>query len=162
MATSVKLEPSEAVHDLFKQLKLPFGKKIIDAGFINLYVCPEFMDQFSKINEAYNMYFGSQPPGRACVAVSLFGEVKACIDVMFCDTALRKTVHVTSRSYWAPANIGPYSQYCLVSPRPVFFSRCSNFDLSLPRSIIYFTRQDKSACDRRLWIYLWRRTCNVL
>ena len=73
------------------------------------------MTDFSKVNCAYGKLFTKPcPPARVTVA---------CGDMMPQDTLvmlsaivnkrardLRKGLHVQSRSYWAPANIGPYSQ----------------------------------------------------
>ncbi|KAF8533916.1 hypothetical protein BDD12DRAFT_862889, partial [Trichophaea hybrida] len=58
------------------------------------------------------------PPSRVCVSVPGLPQgrnimLSASLDV---DTnSARKGLHVQSRSYWAPANIGPYSQAVLNS-----------------------------------------------
>ncbi|KAI6793945.1 adenine nucleotide alpha hydrolases-like protein [Hortaea werneckii] len=76
------------------------------------------MADFGDINAVYGRYFDfPTPPARVTIA---------CADVIpnGCDvmlgatyltsrsqsTATRRGLHVQSRSYWAPANIGPYSQ----------------------------------------------------
>jgi diphthine-ammonia ligase len=76
------------------------------------------MSRYSELNQVYCETFDHpNPPSRACV------EVPSCFPVIL--TALswapspnnsgdspveRHTMHVQSRSHWAPANIGPYSQ----------------------------------------------------
>ncbi|TKA72793.1 hypothetical protein B0A55_07325 [Friedmanniomyces simplex] len=74
------------------------------------------MADFAAINKIYGGYFMEPiPPARATLA---------CRDVLPDDCSVmvgvtclpnthmhaRKGLHVQSRSYWAPANIGPYSQ----------------------------------------------------
>jgi diphthine-ammonia ligase len=74
------------------------------------------MADFASINAVYGSYFNHpNPPARvtiACAAVLPEGK-----DVMISltsvrdeDAACKRALHVQSRSYWAPANIGPYSQ----------------------------------------------------
>ncbi|KAG8766615.1 hypothetical protein FRC12_006750 [Ceratobasidium sp. 428] len=77
------------------------------------------LDLFPQVNAAYGQYFGTSPPSRACVAVDLPSTSRiriAC--VAFRDeesgTNQRTGLHVQGVSYWAPANIGPYSQTIIV------------------------------------------------
>ena len=74
------------------------------------------MEDFPKINGIYGSLFpGPNPPSR--VTISCGGALpEGCSIVVFLTVHLglrdrhRKGLHVQSRSYWAPANIGPYSQ----------------------------------------------------
>ncbi|MCJ1471815.1 hypothetical protein MMC13_000456 [Lambiella insularis] len=73
------------------------------------------MSDFSKINLIYGQLFTAPiPPAR--VTVSSGETLPPGVDVMLSvvvDLGLREErqgLHVQSRSYWAPANIGPYSQ----------------------------------------------------
>ncbi|KAG0209180.1 ATP binding domain 4, partial [Mortierella sp. GBA30] len=68
------------------------------------------MADFGVVNGAYKMFFGINPPPRACVGANL---PKPCRIQVSC-TAIRKsastpkprqTLHVQGISYWAPANI---------------------------------------------------------
>lgn len=72
------------------------------------------MSDFTCLNQAFLETFASQPPTRACVAVNLPKGVLVRMDVLR-HAGSRKVMHVQSLSYWAPANIGPYSQANLVS-----------------------------------------------
>lgn len=75
---------------------------------------------FPAINAIYATYFGSAPPTRACVAVLLPSEhlrLKLDGTAHLAPAALRKSLHVQSLSYWAAANIGPYSQVIAVGDR---------------------------------------------
>lgn len=91
------------------------------------------MSLFLPANEKYKTYFGTSPPSRATVAVPLSsGRVRVEV-IGFDDTPLpassdegggrrgqvgnRSALHVQGLSYWAPANIGPYSQAVLVASR---------------------------------------------
>lgn len=71
------------------------------------------MANFSEANSVYAKYFNYiNPPSRVTVAV---GEsMPPFLDIMLSISASTHTprtgLHVQSHSYWAPANIGPYSQ----------------------------------------------------
>lgn len=74
------------------------------------------MKDFSSINALYAKFFAfTNPPSRVTVAVG--DTLPAGKDVMLTVIAHLSTapgqrtgLHVQSQSYWAPANIGPYSQ----------------------------------------------------
>ena len=75
------------------------------------------MDDFGAVNAIYSTMFGTSPPSRACVGVRLPLGTRVRMDCFaFDDSAVKETplkrqaLHVQSVSYWAPANIGPYSQ----------------------------------------------------
>lgn len=71
------------------------------------------MSDFSTVNAIYNEWFPHpNPPSRVCVAI---GDVMpvGCNILMHtqaCFPSERRGLHIQGRSYWAPANIGPYSQ----------------------------------------------------
>ena len=74
------------------------------------------MADFAAVNKAYGSYFTEpDPPARVTIACADVLPVGS--QVMLSVTLLppearhqKKGLHVQSRSYWAPANIGPYSQ----------------------------------------------------
>ncbi|MCJ1350483.1 MAG: hypothetical protein MMC33_000464 [Icmadophila ericetorum] len=73
------------------------------------------MSDFAKINAIYGKLFSKpNPPARVTVACG--GALPKGANVMMSfvlqlnDRLHRNGLHVQSRSYWAPANIGPYSQ----------------------------------------------------
>ncbi|CDH10471.1 related to Putative ribonuclease YLR143W [Zygosaccharomyces bailii ISA1307] len=80
------------------------------------------MSFFIKVNEIYSRYFniwknGPLPPARTCVASrnmvrGCLVQLSAVLDVSCENEPYRNKsgLHVQSRSYWAPSNIGPYSQ----------------------------------------------------
>ncbi|OCF44797.1 cytoplasmic protein [Kwoniella heveanensis CBS 569] len=92
------------------------------------------MSDFLPANAVYKTYFGTSPPSRATVAVPLeTGRIR--VEVVGFDDAPalstssaadqkkqvlvggRNALHVQGLSYWAPANIGPYSQAVMVNSR---------------------------------------------
>jgi diphthine-ammonia ligase len=78
------------------------------------------MSDFTILNTVYAQYFDDiNPPARVTVATG--NMMSESVDVMLSvildkavqdpdKRAARQGLHVQSRSYWAPANIGPYSQ----------------------------------------------------
>lgn len=73
------------------------------------------MADFAQFNRVYSTFFSaaqSNPPARVCVENgSLVHNSRVQLTVVATtDLASRSGLHVQSRSYWAPANIGPYSQ----------------------------------------------------
>lgn len=88
------------------------------------------MALFPRINSVYASFFGTAPPTRACVAVpgaghgrgwrvKLEGVARVRVPEGQGEEGgregdERKALHVQGLSYWAPANIGPYSQSILV------------------------------------------------
>ena len=73
------------------------------------------MADFTALNGIYGQLFTKpNPPARVTVACGEFlpggATVMASFVVDLGARAARDGLHVQSRSYWAPANIGPYSQ----------------------------------------------------
>ncbi|KAI9817009.1 MAG: hypothetical protein M1826_001673 [Phylliscum demangeonii] len=73
------------------------------------------MDSFHAVNQAYAKLFSTAgPPSR--ITVALGDRLPEGVHVLLSATIglgpleSRQALHVQSRSYWAPANIGPYSQ----------------------------------------------------
>jgi len=83
----------------------------------NMNVFISSMEDFASINAVYATYFGVSPPARACVAVDFPRPLRVMFDcVAYAGQKKddRKALHVQGLSYWAPANIGPYSQAIIV------------------------------------------------
>ena len=73
------------------------------------------MADFAAVNDVYGQLFTKpNPPARVTVACGEFMPEEVSVMVSFtvdlCVRTARDGLHVQSRSYWAPANIGPYSQ----------------------------------------------------
>ncbi|KIY49326.1 adenine nucleotide alpha hydrolases-like protein [Fistulina hepatica ATCC 64428] len=88
---------------------------------INLFLSS--MDLFARVNAIYARYFGTSPPARATVAVDLPASHRVRMDcIAKADSVTpRHALHVQGLSYWAPANIGPYSQ-AIVEDERIFIS----------------------------------------
>ena len=83
------------------------------------------MSLFAEANAAYTNFFGTSPPSRATVAAPLPPGQNVRIEIIGYDSrddgthtrGHRQALHVQSLSYWAPANIGPYSQAVQVNEK---------------------------------------------
>ncbi|CAG8713159.1 22126_t:CDS:10, partial [Racocetra persica] len=88
---------------------------------INMNVFIKDMNEFGRMNVIYKSFFDINPPTRTCVGCNLPSPAKIQIDLIaikFRDYSNIKpvnTMHVQSMSYWAPANIGPYSQAKIIN-----------------------------------------------
>ena len=103
---------------------------------MNLYLSDQGL--FGSINSIYRRFFGSGPPTRACVGVPLGAGAGTGAFRISCvghvDLLGRRALHVQGRSFWAPANIGPYSQAVAVGGRVFIAGQIGlrPVDLSLP------------------------------
>ncbi|KAI9668310.1 MAG: hypothetical protein M1821_001130 [Bathelium mastoideum] len=73
------------------------------------------MSDFQIVNTVYGAFFSKpQPPSRITIAcgANLPEDIDVTLSVVAnrLDPSFRHGLHVQSISYWAPANIGPYSQ----------------------------------------------------
>lgn len=86
------------------------------AAILNTVVILRDMKDFGTVNAVYRTLFTEpNPPSRVCIAcgdalpsrhnIAVYLSVHTAL-----ETRDREGLHVQSRSYWAPANIGPYSQ----------------------------------------------------
>ncbi|VDC06283.1 unnamed protein product [Peniophora sp. CBMAI 1063] len=90
--------------------------KLSHLSNINIFIAN--MADFGHINAVYTTFFGSSPPSRACVAVDLPPPHRVKLDcIAYAESAAtdRQALHVQGLSYWAPANIGPYSQAIVIN-----------------------------------------------
>ncbi|SCU94005.1 LADA_0G05996g1_1 [Lachancea dasiensis] len=119
--------PESKTNDVFEQLDSILDKNGFSASqILSASLLLDDMSNFGAINSVYNEYFqvskrGPLPPARACVGSSAVGatlQLSVIIDTeatvkKFNGMVLNETksgLHVQGRSYWAPCNIGPYSQ----------------------------------------------------
>jgi hypothetical protein len=106
------------------------------------------MDLLGRVNAVYSKFFGSSPPARACVGVDLPENIRVkldCIATREENPSDRQSLHVQGLSYWAPANIGPYSQAIKVR-KLLPSSSVSKFQckLSLVNVYLYQVKLDSS------------------
>ncbi|KAH0587717.1 hypothetical protein H2248_006480 [Termitomyces sp. 'cryptogamus'] len=104
----------EEVTECFQLLEARFNEFGLDVSkCTNINIFLSDIDLFVRVNAVYATFFGSSPPARACVAVDLPHPIRVRLDcVAFVEKSPqdRHALHVQGLSYWAPANIGPYSQ----------------------------------------------------
>ncbi|KAH6915328.1 meiotically up-regulated 71 protein [Coprinopsis sp. MPI-PUGE-AT-0042] len=107
------------VEECFKKIEdelQKFSLSVVNCANINIMLSS--MDLFGKVNEMYAKFFGTSPPARACVAARLPPDIRVRLEATaYAEKApsARQALHVQGLSYWAPANIGPYSQAVLAS-----------------------------------------------
>ncbi|SPO24210.1 uncharacterized protein UTRI_03478 [Ustilago trichophora] len=126
ITSSTHLSPEDQITSAFRHITSLLSTHHLDLSHIihvNLYLRDQTL--FSRINSIYKLLFGVSPPTRACVALPyLPSGCDVVINAIAFDdrspsattttTTLtvfdRRALHVQGRSFWAPANIGPYSQ----------------------------------------------------
>lgn len=92
-----------------------FNLTLSHCANINIYLSS--MDLFPRVNSVYKTFFGISPPARACVGVDLPPNIQVKLDCIAYAEQVpmdMQALHVQGLSYWAPANIGPYSQAIIV------------------------------------------------
>ncbi|KAI0638098.1 hypothetical protein C8Q77DRAFT_1153777 [Trametes polyzona] len=133
----------DEVRECFDKLKDSLAQHSLTlADCTNINILLSSMDLFARVNAVYATYFGTSPPARACVAAHLPSPVRVrldCVAHLDANTNSRQALHVQGLSYWAPANIGPYSQ-AIVADERVFVSGQiglipANLTLPSPRSL---------------------------
>lgn len=104
----------EQTHEIFSQMK-----SILHLNDLQLFdiqhmsVLVSNMNDFAAINKVYAKYFEEKylPPSRVCVETILPESCKLIVSCVALKTKSKRLgIHIRSRSYWAPQNIGPYSQ----------------------------------------------------
>ncbi|KIV77922.1 hypothetical protein PV11_09694 [Exophiala sideris] len=73
------------------------------------------ISNFASVNSVYSELFRPgepNPPARVTLACGLPDNIEVSLSIILDlgPRSARRGLHVQSRSYWAPANIGPYSQ----------------------------------------------------
>lgn len=102
------------VEQIFKILTQELAKQdmtLFDVSMVSLLV--QDMASFAEVNGYYSQYFKyALPPARLCVEKGTIGARVQLSAIAFKrrEGEIRKGLHVQGRSYWAPANIGPYAQ----------------------------------------------------
>ncbi|CAG9819509.1 unnamed protein product [Phaedon cochleariae] len=111
----------ESMYQAMNILKLELsinGHSIQDVCSVTMFI--NDMQKFAALNKLYLETFNfTNPPTRACVQVPFNENCPVRIETLSWrqpdnvsgdNNIERQTMHVQSRSHWAPANIGPYSQ----------------------------------------------------
>lgn len=110
-SASIEAETQSLVEQIRQRLR---QHSLPSSAILSATVVLHRMADFPAVNSIYGMLFNApNPPSR--VTISCGGAPESNIAIyLTVHTALqpgqRHGLHVQSRSYWAPANIGPYSQ----------------------------------------------------
>ncbi|RYP24757.1 hypothetical protein DL765_000303 [Monosporascus sp. GIB2] len=124
--SGVEAQAARVVADIRLQLQ---QKAQSASAITNAVIILRHMSDFPTINKLYGSLFEEpNPPSRVTIScgdvlpegcsIAVYLTVYTRLDN---DPASRRGLHVQSRSYWAPANIGPYSQAIavpLLTPPP--------------------------------------------
>ncbi len=109
------LESISDVHNL--------ATRLTTSNIVSTTLLLKDMSEFGAVNSIYSSLFRAgepNPPARVTVSCQLPDDAEVSLSIIL-DLGSRDTrrgLHVQSRSYWAPANIGPYSQAICVTVQP--------------------------------------------
>lgn len=101
------------IFDQLQKILIANDSTLNDVQSVTLLV--KDMSNFASINTIYSSYFDSYylPPSRICITADITQDLQlSCIVLKPSTQAFpsKLGIHIRSRSYWAPHNIGPYSQ----------------------------------------------------
>lgn len=111
--TSLKPTVEEQVTEVFEYLNSQLHKYNLGSSSIqHSTLLISSMEDFAKINSIYVKNFNQPlPPSRVCIQTNIGNSVYLQLScIVLLDESKKSGLHVQGRSYWAPANIGPYSQ----------------------------------------------------
>jgi diphthine-ammonia ligase len=138
-SSSSVLSPSRQLAHIFLRLNHVLQQRHIPkASISHCTLVLRTMTDFTILNPLYAQYFSAvNPPARVTIAAgpTMPTSTDVMLSVVVDKTGLgaassRQGLHVQGRSYWAPANIGPYSQAISVRlpPPPPAAETMSNTD----------------------------------
>lgn len=111
--TSAKASLSEQASDIFRKLQeiLTSNNLTLD-NVQHVTLLLSDISQFADINTVYEEQFSGfyLPPSRICIETTLHPSSFLQLSCIAIESLDKKGIHIRSRSYWAPQNIGPYSQ----------------------------------------------------
>lgn len=122
--SNIAAASSESAESQMVVIARALRSHVQDAGFVCddvvfVTVLLRSMSDFASVNGIYGKLFHRpHPPARVTVACGTAlppgVEIMLSLDINTRRPRVKNGLHVQSRSYWAPANIGPYSQAILV------------------------------------------------
>ncbi|KAG8914151.1 hypothetical protein FRC00_000765 [Tulasnella sp. 408] len=128
MTPAIAAQDELAKHDL----------NLTHISHINVYISD--MGLFARVNSVYITFFGTSPPTRACIAVDLPPGNRVIMDcIAHADNRPgdRQALHVQGISYWASANIGPYSQAVAIGLIPAQMQLPSPTSLAMESALAF-------------------------
>lgn len=130
----------EQASSIFQELNSILGANGVSADNIkHVTLLLSDMNEFSKINSIYSKFFESYflPPSRICVGTNLPGDQLVQLSCEVLPPSKKEGIHIRSRSYWAPHNIGPYSQ-SIIERNPGYLSASLSGQIPLDPSSMDF------------------------
>lgn len=111
---SINLEADDIMSQIARALE---AHQLKSSDITSTFIILHNMSDFATINTIYSRLFQHpNPPSRVTISCgeALHSGQTMLLHLNVCSSSAaskyRKALHVQSRSYWAPANIGPYSQ----------------------------------------------------
>ncbi|CAX43629.1 endoribonuclease, putative [Candida dubliniensis CD36] len=118
--TSLKSTIEDQTEDIFQQLDKLLGEHNLTVNDIqHITLLLSDMSNFAKVNKLYGAVFKDiyLPPSRICIETDVESIQLSCIVLK--QIQPKTGIHIRSRSYWGPQNIGPYSQ-SIVNTQPSY------------------------------------------
>lgn len=111
--TSTKSTLKEQTIDIFTKLNdilVIHNSSFNDIQHVTLLLSN--INQFNDVNKVYEEQFSKfyLPPSRICIETTLSKTSLVQLSCTVIHSKVKQGIHIRSRSYWAPQNIGPYSQ----------------------------------------------------
>mmetsp|Transcript_5782 Transcript_5782/g.6947 ORF Transcript_5782/g.6947 Transcript_5782/m.6947 type:complete len:646 (-) Transcript_5782:2245-4182(-) len=111
--TSKKSTLEEQTIEIFKNLNdilVTYNSSFNDIQHVTLLLSD--INQFNEVNKVYEEQFSKYylPPSRICIETTLSLTTLVQLSCTVIHSKIKQGIHIRSRSYWAPQNIGPYSQ----------------------------------------------------
>lgn len=111
--TSKKSTLEEQTIEIFKNLDdilVTYNSSLNDIQHVTLLLSD--INQFNEVNKVYEEQFSKYylPPSRICIETTLSLTKLVQLSCTVIHSKIKQGIHIRSRSYWAPQNIGPYSQ----------------------------------------------------
>ena len=118
VAVDLKSDAAAQMRQIVAQVKATLhsiGPSVRSGSIVSVLLLLSSMSDFATINPVYASLLTPgepNPPARVTIAVDLPAGTKVSLSLIVsrCPHSQLRGLHVQSRSYWAPANIGPYSQ----------------------------------------------------
>ncbi|KAI9053374.1 hypothetical protein LZ554_002333 [Drepanopeziza brunnea f. sp. 'monogermtubi'] len=140
---SISVQASRAIEEIAQRLQLA---SLQPTSIVATVIILRSMQDFASVNKIYGSLFTKpNPPSRVTISSGslLPDDTSLIIHLTLHDPPApsnhpHKALHVQSRSYWAPANIGPYSQAISV---PVLPSLASSSPPSSQTSTVFIAGQ---------------------
>ncbi|KAH7364186.1 ATP binding L-PSP endoribonuclease family protein-like protein [Rhexocercosporidium sp. MPI-PUGE-AT-0058] len=136
---SISTQTSKAIEEIRHRLH---QASLQPTDIISTVIILRSIQDFASVNRVYGALFTKpNPPSRVTISCGtlLPRNVSLLIHLSIQNTpsslTARKALHVQSRSYWAPANIGPYSQATSITLPSTTISQTSTSLVSIAGQI---------------------------